>query len=114
MASDILSCGAQCFLDIVNIGVGENFEQKIRQTLAKADELVVLITPWAVDKPYIWLEFGAAWYREISTVVVLLGLTAKEFQAHPDFPVHLKSLNIIHLNDFDKYLGQLEKRVRAR
>jgi len=113
MASDILSCGAQCFLDISNISVGENFEKKIRQTLTEAHELVVLVTPWAL-KPYIWLEIGAAWLREISTVVVLLGLTPKEFQAHPDFPVHLKSLNIITLNEFDKYLGQLKKRVRAR
>jgi hypothetical protein len=34
-------------------------------SLDKADELVVLMSPWALERPYVWAELGAAWTRRI-------------------------------------------------
>ena len=107
----ISSRGAQPFLDEADVDVGAEFEEDIREFLDKADELVVLFTPWALERPYVWAEIGAAWIRRIPIVVVLHGLTPKEFQAQPNTPVFLKKRDIIRLNDIDQYFNQLGARV---
>jgi len=111
IAREISSVGGQPFLDEADIDVGADFEDDIREFLEKADEFVVLFTPWAFERPYVWAEIGAAWLRQIPIVVVLLGMTPMEFQAHPNAPVFLKKRDIIKLNDIDEYLDQLKSRV---
>ena len=80
IAREIAACGATPFLDEANIDAGGDFEQDIRDFINKADELVVLITLWALDRPYVWAELGAAWGRGIPLVALLLGLTPSELQ----------------------------------
>src|SRR2546423_887830 len=83
IADEISSAGAQSFLDEADIDVGAEFEEDIREFLDAADELVVLFTPWALQRPYVWVEIGGAWIRRIPIVVVLHGLSTSEFQAYP-------------------------------
>jgi hypothetical protein len=71
IAREIAACGAKPFLDEAEIAVGEDFEEEILTFLEKADELVVLMTPWAQDRPYVWAELGAAWSRRIPIVILL-------------------------------------------
>jgi hypothetical protein len=59
----------------------------------------------------VWVEIGAAWIRRIPIVVVLHGLSAKDFQGHPNAPVFLKKRDIVQLNDIDEYFGQLALRA---
>jgi hypothetical protein len=61
IAREISACGAKPFLDKADIETGVEFEDAILAFLSKAHELVVLLTPWALDRPYIWAEIGAAW-----------------------------------------------------
>jgi len=112
IARRIASCGATPFLDEAEIDVGADFEEDILAFLAKADELVVLITPWALDRPYVWAELGAAWSRRIPIVALLHGLSAGELQSRPSVPILLKRRNLLPLNEIDVYLGQLRRRVR--
>ncbi len=114
IAREITERGATPFLDEADVDVGAEFEEDIREFLDKADELLVLFTPWALDRPYVWIEIGAAWQRRLPIVVVLHGLAAKDFQAHPNAPVFLKKRDIIRLNDVDRYLKQLSSRGRPR
>lgn len=111
IAREISSRGAEPFLDEADIDVGAEFEEDIREFLDKANELLVLLTPWAFERPYVWAEIGAAWIRRIPIVVVLHGLTPKEFQSHPNAPVFLKKRDMISLNDIDQYFDQLERRA---
>lgn len=113
IAREISSRGAQPFLDEADVDVGAEFEEDIREFLDKADELVVLFTPWALERPYVWAEIGAAWIRRIPIVVILHGLTPKEFQAQPNAPVFLKKRDIVRLNDIDQYFNQLGARVSS-
>src|SRR5229473_2605470 len=83
IARAITECGATPFLDEAQIEVGADFEDDILAFLAKADELVVLLTPWALDRPYVWAELGAAWGRRIPIVILLHGMTAAEVQTDP-------------------------------
>ena len=112
IAREISNCGATPFLDEAEIDVGADFEEDILAFLEKADELIVLLTPWALDRPYVWAELGAAWIRRIPIVVLLHGITVGELQSTPGAPVFLKKRNLIDLNDITKYLAQLKKRVR--
>src|ERR1041384_3082428 len=114
IAREIGDCGATPFLDEADVDVGAEFEEDLREILDKADELLVLFTPWALERPYVWIEIGAAWQRRLPIVVVLHGLSAKDFQAHPNAPVFLKQRDIVRLNDIDKYLKQLSSRNRRR
>jgi hypothetical protein len=111
IAREISQQGAEPFLDEADVDVGDEFEEKIRSFLDKADELVVLFTPWALERPYVWAEIGAAWIRRIPIIVVLHGLTATDFQARPNAPVFLKKRDIIRLNQIDQYLEQLRERA---
>lgn len=111
IAREIASKGAKPFLDEADIDVGAEFEEDIRGFLDVADELLVLFTPWAFDRPYVWAEIGAAWIRRIPIVVILHGLTIMEFMSKPNAPVFLKKRDIIKLNEIDHYLDQLGVRV---
>ena len=114
IAREICARGAKSFLDEADIDVGAEFEEDIRQFLDKAHELLVLVTPWSLERPYVWAEVGAAWIRRIPIVVVLHGISASEFQAQPHAPVFLKKRDMIRLNDIDQYLDQLGERVAER
>jgi len=59
IAREITKCGAEAFLDEAEIGIGDDFEEEILAFLDNADELVVLMTPWALERPYVWAELGA-------------------------------------------------------
>jgi len=108
---EIERAGAKPFLDEAEVDAGADFEEDILSFLERADELVVLLTPWALDRAYVWAELGAAWGRRIPIVALLQGLTPAELQAKPGIPVLLKKRNLLQLNDIETYLRQLKRRV---
>lgn len=114
IAKEIANRGAKPFLDEADINVGAEFEEDIREFLERATELLVLFTPWSFERPYVWAEIGAAWIRRIPIVVILHGVSAKDFQAHPNAPVFLKKRDMITINEVDTYFDQLEARVNRK
>ena len=72
----------------------------------------MLLTPWALERPYVWAEIGAAWGRRIPIVALLLGITSRELQVRPDILVLLKNRDLLELNEIDAYLEQLAARVQ--
>src|SRR5207244_6322496 len=112
IAREIGEGGAEPFLDEAEIEVGEDFEEAILTFLAKADELVVLMTRWALDRPYVWAELGAAWTRKIPIVILLQGLTPGDLQSRPGIPVFLKKRKLVDINGIADYLTQLRQRVQ--
>jgi hypothetical protein len=113
IAREISACGATPFLDEAEIDVGADFEEDILAFLEKADELVVLITPWALERPYVWAELGAAWGLRLPIVGLLHGLSAVELQSRPEVPILLKRRDLLPLNHIDVYLGQLRGRIAS-
>lgn len=51
IAREIQARGAIAFLDEAQIDAGSDFEEDILEFLERAHELVVLLTPWALDRP---------------------------------------------------------------
>jgi hypothetical protein len=111
IAREIEACGAKAFLDEAEIDAGVDFEEDIRKFLERAHELIVLLTPWALERPYVWIELGAAWGRRIPIVALLLGITPGELQSRAGVPVMLKKRDLLELNDIETYLIQLRRRV---
>ena len=112
IARAIESSGAEPFLDEAEVDAGADFEEDILDFLERAHELVVLLTPWALDRPYVWAELGAAWGRRIPIVALLLGITPSELQKRPGTPVFLKKRDLLQLNEVETYLEQLKARVQ--
>jgi hypothetical protein len=112
IAREISMCGATPFLDEADIEVGEDFEENILSFLEQAHELLVILTPWALDRPYVWAEIGAAWGRRIPIIGILHGMTATEFQSRPGVPIFLKKRDLLDINEIELYFQQLKSRTQ--
>lgn len=113
IAQQIEKAGAVTFLDEAHIAAGEDFEERILASLIRSNELLVLLTPWALERRYVWAEIGAAWGRKKLIVVLLHGLTPEEIEGRGGVPV-IKRRNLLPLNDFPKYLEQLRQRLNGK
>lgn len=111
IAHGIEECGAKAFLDEADIHLGIDFEDKILAALDKSHELVVLLTPWALDRPYIWAEIGVAWGRRLPIVTFLYGIEYEELHANPKVPIFLKKRNLLELNQIQTYFDELTARI---
>jgi TIR domain len=110
----ISDCGPTTFLDEGDIYVGDDFENVILVELRKCREVLVLFTPWARERPYVWLEVGAAWGLGKRIVFVLHGMTADDLSKGVGNPALLKRTNVITINDLNKYFRQLKARFDAK
>jgi len=98
------------FLDEANIDVGEDFPEMIHAALQRADELLVLLTPWSVRR-WVWVEVRAAFERGIFIVGVLHGRSSAEPRSDTSTPVFLLERHLIKLNDIQRYFDQLQRRI---
>ena len=112
MAEKIETLGAKVFLDEAHINIGEDFEERILYALDQANELLVLLTPWSLTRPYVWAEIGAAWGKRTPIIGVLYGLTPEELHGQAGVPILLKRSDLIDINDFDRYLSELQSRIQ--
>jgi hypothetical protein len=103
--------GATYFLDEADMEYGDDFEDKILAAVRASQELLVLLTPWAVKRPYIWLEIGAIWGQGQRIVGVLYGLGIKELMTDEGTPALLKRITLVEINKLDEYFDQLAARV---
>ncbi len=109
----VKACGADTFLDRTHVHHGDDFEERISEVAERASELLMLLTPWSILRPYIWVEFGLFVTTRTKRIVGLLhGLDRKDVAADERIPVGLKRRNLVDLNDIDSYLSQLRERVR--
>ncbi len=113
IASIVHQCGASTFLDEADIEHGDDFEERILEAAHTSDELLVLLTPWAIERPYIWLEIGVFWSQRKRIVGILYGLTAKEFSVQERIPVLLKRTDLLDINHIESYFEQLKRRAES-
>ena len=111
IARNIEACGATAFLDEADMEHGDDFEERIIAAANSSSELLVLLTPWATTRPYIWLEMGLFWGSRKRIVGVLHGVTAKDLSSDERIPVLLKRTDLVDLNRIDSYFDQLRNRA---
>ena len=111
ISARIAGCGGSSFLDEADIQYGDNFDKEIIDAAKASDELLVLLTPWATDRPYIWIEIGLFLGDDKRIVGVLHGLEKKDISTDERIPVLLKGIDMVGINDLDDYFGQLSSRI---
>ena len=114
IAIHVGACGAATFLDESDIAYGDDFENQIINAADNSTELLVLLTPWATTRPYIWIEIGLFLRDRKRIVGVLHGMTAKEVSTDERIPALLKRIDLVEINNLDGYFKQLQARVAGK
>jgi hypothetical protein len=110
----ISGVGATPFIDIFDIKKGDRIEAKIQQGLDEADGLVALLTPWSVDRNWVWAEIAAAWALRKRYSGVLFGLTMAEIEKDRGGLAMLGPTNLLAIDEFDDYICELSERIEMR
>ena len=105
--------GADVFLDEADIAHGDDFEERIHDAEERCSELVVLLTPWAMERPWVWIEISFFKHSRKRIVAILHGVSMAEIASHPQGAILPRKLNMVDINDVDSYFDQLSQRVRA-
>ena len=113
MAQLIQGVGGVPFIDIFDIKKGDKIEEKIHFGLDQATELVALLTPWSIERNWVWSEIAAAWAMRKRFVGVMYGLTIEEIEKNRGGMAVLGPTNVIAIDSFDDYLVELSERIRA-
>jgi TIR domain len=113
IASQVRSTGAETFLDEADIEHGHDFDDEIVKASKLCTELLLLLTPWSVERPYIWLEIGFFRHDNKRIVGVLHGLKAENISGDPRVPVLLKKIDLVDINEIQSCFTQLDRRVTA-
>ncbi|NQU25006.1 MAG: toll/interleukin-1 receptor domain-containing protein [Candidatus Nealsonbacteria bacterium] len=107
LCEKIEKAGADTFRDDRDIAGGDDIPDEIRREIVRSNELVVLLTPKSVDRPWVLLEVGAAWGRRHNARIVVV-LCHVEVDTIPDI---IGSKKAVPINDLDNYFKELKRRV---
>ena len=105
--------GAEVFIDDGEIAYGDDFRDIVFQQLRICDELLILLTPSSIQRPWIFAELGAAIHRDVHVVAIRYGLSEDRLRELGILSI-LGTKRLLILKDFDKYVEQLRTRVREK
>lgn len=111
VAKELSAVGAECFLDSNVIETGDQFDEEIKAALHDCSELVVILSPTALDRPYVWIEIGIAWSQGKRIVGLLHGMITAELAARDGAPAFLNSMHLRDINELEEYLEELRTRL---
>jgi hypothetical protein len=104
------SSGANVFLDAGRIEYGADFRETILYELLHCDELLVLLTPSSLRRPWVIAEIGATLIRSKRVVAIRYGPSENELQELGVLSL-LGTHSLLRMEDFDEYVRQLTRRV---
>jgi hypothetical protein len=108
LCEKIEQVGGKTFRDDRDIHGGDDIPDSLRGEIIRSQELLVLVTPESVNRPWVLLEVGGAWLRGMRITPVLCHVKVDRI---PDL---IKSKKAVPLNDFDQYLEALRHRAKLR
>ncbi|HEY6632973.1 MAG TPA: toll/interleukin-1 receptor domain-containing protein [Rhizobiaceae bacterium] len=103
--------GVATFIDVNDIERGDDIEDRIFAEMPACDELLVLFTPWAVDRNWVWVEIGAARGLRKRIVAVLYEVDLTTIEREKGGSTFLRSKNAVDINDLDTYFRELKNRI---
>lgn len=125
ISENLIKRGAKVFLDTLETEFGEDFEQKILDNLLDCNELWVLVSQTvqvmklnqeisniiygSLNRPYVLMETGTAWCRNIPIVPILTNISLTSFREDKDIPLILKKNQGIELSNDQQYKELLER-----
>ncbi|MCA0422737.1 MAG: toll/interleukin-1 receptor domain-containing protein [Proteobacteria bacterium] len=104
-------CGAATFIDVDHLKSGDDIEQQIFDEMPRCDELVVLLTPWSVDRNWLWVEIGAARALGKRIVAVLYQVSLENVEREKGGATFLRAKNVVEINNIGAYFADVKKRA---
>jgi hypothetical protein len=104
MAEKVSALGAEAWLDVKDLEGGDVITRKILDGLDACQEAVVLVSPNSVGSQWVVFEIGAVWGQHKRITPILNNVS---FEAIAP----LKEVKAIDLNEFDRFLTELGKRI---
>lgn len=108
ICKEIEATGAITFRDDRDIEGGDSIPKSLHEELSQSDEFIVLLSPISLNRPWVILEIGAAWGLGIRIVPICYQSSAEMI------PATIRDNRAFDLNDFDRYLEELGKRIGGR
>lgn len=112
IAFHVKRCGATPFLDVLDLEQGDDYDAKLMKATRESRELIVLFTPAASRSKNVWMEMGSFWGQGKRIVCVLYGFTIAQLLKDKQVPMAVKKLQLVEIDDIDKYFRQLRRRVK--
>ncbi len=111
IAERLTAVGVEPYVDSSIVETGDQLDTELRAALSDADELIVLLTAAALERPYVWMEIGAAWIQRKRIIGILYGVTTSQLAGRDGTPAFLTGIVLRDINDLDRYLGELRQRI---
>jgi TIR domain/Mind bomb SH3 repeat domain len=105
LSQDLEARDITTFLDEKDIQTGDSIDDSIQEHLAESDEVLMLLSPTALDSHWVLLEIGGARALGKRLVPVLLHVGANEL------PAPLAKGLARDLNDIERYYEEIERRA---
>jgi hypothetical protein len=100
--------GVPTFRDDRDIKGGDDIPEEIQRELSRSDELLVLLTPNSVNRPWVVLEVGMALARKRRIIPVLCHVSVDPI------PAMIRSKKAYELNEVDRYFDEVCERMTER
>lgn len=107
LCEKIDSLGAATFRDDRDIKGGDDIPDEIVRQIKASDEVLILLTPQSVSRPWVLLEAGMAIARRKRIIPVMYHVTTDPI------PSMIKTKKAYNLNDVDLYLEELQARMHG-
>lgn len=101
----------ECFLDAIDIDLGDNFRTVILDEIEKCHELLVLLTPSSLQRAWVLAEVGAALSKGRRVVAIRFGLEMEELHRRGIVSL-IGDTQIVELDRVDDYIETIIKRAR--
>lgn len=109
----IRASGAEVFVDNGAILYGDDFREEVFQELQRCDELLILLTPSSVKRPWIFAELGASIVRKVRVVAIRYGVSEEDLRTLGVLSI-LGTSKILLPSDTARYVDQLRDRVKGK
>lgn len=107
IAKQLQERGIDSFLDEKDIETGDVIDETIQEHLSNCDELLMLLSPAALESSWVLIEIGGAKVLRKKLIPILVHVGAN------DLPPPLAAGLARDLNEIDNYLEEVERRSKG-
>lgn len=107
----IQELGAATFIDLSVIERGDDIEERVFSEMPTCDEVLVLFTPWSVDRNWVWVEIGAARALAKRVVAVFYQVDLGTLEREKGGSTFLRAKNAVDINEIESYFTELARRI---
>ena len=107
IAAHLRARGAEAFVDVDEIPLGDDFRAHILEVEPDCTDLLVLLTPWSMQRPWVLFEICCFIHARKRVIGVLHGLTVEQVKDDPMIGALLPRETFVDINAVDTYLDQI-------